>query len=103
MFKHEIKVELSNNNGLIDLIEKTYFKEGYLGKISDSKKNFIKIEDDVNVTILNGLHNGFVKITNEDVIDGTLRFLIDESENEIRLYPISIYCIKMDENRYSFY
>jgi hypothetical protein len=43
-----------------------------------------------------------VKITNEEVIDGTMRFVIDETENELRLYPISIYCIK-EEEKYIFY
>lgn len=102
MLKHEIKVELSNNDELVNIIEKAYFKEGFGGKITDSKKNFIKVDDEVNVAIFSGLHNGVVKVTNDELIDGSLRFLIDESENEIRLYPISIYCIKV-EDKYSFY
>lgn len=103
MIKHEIKVELNQTESLKSIIEKAYFEEGQMGKIV-SKKHFIKIEesDDVNYTIFNGLNNVTVKITNEEVIDGTMRFVIDESENEVRLYPISIYCIK-EEEKYIFY
>lgn len=103
MIKHEIKVELKNSEDLKKIIEKAYFEEGQMGKIV-GKKHFIKIEqsDDVNWTIFNGLNNVTVKITNEEVIDGTMRFVIDETENELRLYPISIYCIK-EEEKYIFY
>jgi hypothetical protein len=48
------------------------------------------------------MNNVTVKITNDEVIDGTMRFVIDETEGEVRLYPISIYSIK-EENRYIFY
>ena len=103
MSKHEIRVELSNSDDLKTIIEKAYFKEGFGGKIL-GKKHFIKIDesDDVNHTIFKGLNNATVKVTNEEVIDGAMRFLIDETEGELRLYPISIYCIK-EEERYSFY
>ena len=48
------------------------------------------------------LHVKQTKITNEEVIDGAMRFMIDETQGEIRLYPISIYCIK-EEDKYIFY
>jgi hypothetical protein len=102
MIKHEIKVELNQTESLKSIIEKAYFDEGQMGKIL-GKNHFIKIDesDDVNWAIFNGLHNVTVKVTNEEVIDGAMRFVIDESENELRLYPISIYCIK--EEKYIFY
>lgn len=102
--KHEIKVEFSNSDILKGIIEKAYFEEGYAGKIMGNE-NFIKVDeeiDDVSYVIFKGLHNATVKITNSDVIDGAMRFLIDENNNEVRLYPISIYCVKED-NRYTFY
>lgn len=103
MVKHEIKVELKSTEEIKKIIELAYFEEGFGGKIL-GKKHFLTIteQDDVNWTIFNGLHNATVKITNEDIIDGTMRFVIDESEGDIRLYPISIYCIK-EEDRYIFY
>ena len=103
MVKHEIKVELKSTEEIKKIIELAYFEEGFGGKIL-GKKHFltVKEEDDVNWTIFNGLHNATVKITNEEIIDGAMRFVIDESEGDIRLYPISIYCIK-EEDRYIFY
>ena len=101
MVKHEIKVELSDSATIQTLIEKSYFKEGFKGKIL-GKKNFLTIDesDEINHTIFKGLNNATVKITNE-IIDGSMRFMVDETEGEIRLYPISIYCVK--EEKYSFY
>lgn len=102
MIKHEIRVELTNTEDLSEIINKAYFKEGFGGKITDSKKHFIKIEDDVNVSIFTGLHNATVKIMNDELIDGVMRFVIEDDAKGIRLYPISIYCIKV-EDKYSFY
>ncbi len=103
MIRHEIKVEYSNSEVLKKLIEKAYFEEGQMGKIL-SKENYITIDesDDVTHTIFKGLNSVTTKITNEEVIDGTMRFMVDETQGEVRLYPISIYCIK-EEGRYLFY
>jgi hypothetical protein len=103
MVKHEIKVELEKSEDLLNLIQKAYFQEGLNGKIL-GKNHYITIEesDDINWTIFNGLNNATVKISNSDIIDGTMRFIIDETSGEVRLYPISIYCIKEDE-KYIFY
>ena len=103
MVKHEIKVELEKSEDLLNLIQKAYFQEGLNGKIL-GKNHYITIEesDDINWTIFNGLNNATVKISNSNVIDGTMRFIVDETSGEIRLYPISIYCIKEDE-KYIFY
>lgn len=101
--KHEIKVEFSKTELLKDIIEKAYFEEGLGGKIL-GKKHFIKVDeevDDVSYVIFKGLNNATVKITNE-IIDGSMRFLIDETSGEVRLYPVSIYCIR-EEEKYSFY
>jgi hypothetical protein len=102
MVKHEIKVEISRAEDLKNIIEKAYYEEGFGGKLI-GKKHYLKIDesDDVNYTIFKGLNNATVKVLNDEVIDGTMRFIIDETEGEIRLYPVSVYCIK--EDRYSFY
>lgn len=103
MVKNEIKVDFSNTESLKNIIEKAYFQDGLNGKIL-KKEHFIKIEesDDVNYAIFKDMNNVTVKINNTDIIDGSMRFLIDESEGEVRLYPISIYCIK-EESKYIFY
>lgn len=102
MSKHEIKIELDKTEQLREVIEKAYFVDGNLGKIL-GKKHFIKIEetDDVNFTIFKGLNNATVKVSNQEIIDGNMRFIVDEESGELRLYPISTYCIK--EDRYIFY
>ena len=101
MVKHEIKVELSDSTSIQEIIEKAYFEEGQMGKIL-GKKYYLTIDesDEINHTIFKGLNNATVKITNE-IIDGSMRFMIDETEGDVRLYPISVYCVK--EQKYSFY
>lgn len=103
MVKHEIKVELDKTEQLKQIIEKAYFEEGFGGKIL-GKNHYLKIEkdDDINYSIFKGLNNVTVKIINEEVIDGSLRFIIDDTEEQIKLFPISVYCIK-ESDRYIFY
>lgn len=102
MVKHEIRVEISNTDEIKSIIERAYFENGQLGKILGKEYYLlIKEEDSVNHTIFRGLNNATVKIIN-DIIDGSMRFMVDETNNDIRLYPVSTYCIK-DNMRYSFY
>lgn len=103
MIKHEIKIEYSNSEVLKSLIGKAYFEEGYMGKIL-GKNHFIKIDesDDINYIIFKGLNGVTTRIHNEEVLDGSMRFMIDETQGDIRLYPISIYCIK-ENDKYIFY
>jgi len=42
-----------------------------------------------------------IKVTNGEVIDGNLRFMVFEEGESITLSPISIYCIK--EEKYIFF
>jgi hypothetical protein len=104
MIKHEIKVEFSNSDVLKSIIEKAYFEEGHMGKILRKEDHFIKIgeSDEINYTIFKGLNGITTKIINEEVVDGAMRFMVDETQGELRLYPISIYCVK-EEGRYIFY
>jgi hypothetical protein len=104
MVKHEIKVECSATEALREIIEKAYFIEGLAGKIQGKENYMVLTEemDDVAYSVLKGLHNATVKIINPEIIDGTMRFMIDESNDDLRIYPISIYCIKEDE-KYIFY
>ena len=100
MVKHEIKVEISSTDALQSLIEKAYFENGQMGRIMG--KHFLNIENDVDYTILKDIE-GPIKVYNKDIIDGNLRFMVDKGENdEIRLNPISIYCIIQNE-KYVFY
>jgi hypothetical protein len=102
--KHEIRIEFPNAQILSNLIEKAYFEQGLSGKIINKEHHIIVDEksDDVLHTILKGLNNATVKLINPDVIDGTMRFMVDETTGQVRLYPISIYCIK-ETDKYTFY
>jgi len=103
MVKHEIKVEISSTDALQSLIEKAYFEEGQMGRIM-GKYHFLPIDesDDVNYTIFKDLDGATAKVWNKDIIDGTMRFMVNHKDNEIKLTPISIYCIK-EEGKYIFY
>ncbi len=86
------------------IIEKAYFQEGLAGKIQGNQ-NYISLTeemDEVAYSVLKGLHNATVKITNGDVIDGSMRFMVDESNGDLRIYPISIYCYEED-GKFCFY
>jgi hypothetical protein len=103
--KSEIKIEFSNKKELKRLIEKSYFEDGYKGKLL-TKENFIEVTqevDDVTYSIIKGLNNATIKVTNIDVIDGTCRFLVDDTGENPKLYPISMYCIIDDNKKYIFY
>ena len=103
--KTELKIDFKNQEILENLIQKTYFENGQMGALH-GKKNFINISeqsDDVLFTILKGLNDSTIKIQNEDMIDGVARFIVQEEQEEIKLYPISLYCIVDENKKYSFY
>ncbi len=103
MIKHEIKVEILNSGSLIDLIDRAYFIEGDSGKIKGNQ-NYLSLDREMDpelAKVLTGLHKSTIKVICPEVIDGSIRLMVEETEGEIRLYPISIYCIK--EDRYTFY
>jgi hypothetical protein len=87
------------------VIEKAYFEEGYLGKLL-SKNNFIEVSpevDEVVNTVIKGLNNATIKILNNDLIDGSCRFIVDDTGENPKIYPISMYCIVDENKKYIFY
>jgi hypothetical protein len=103
MLKHEVKVELQNSELLKEVIEKTYFEESN-GKIKGNQ-NFFIINEEMEpeaFSVLKEFNNTTVKISNIETIDGTARFIVEKYNDDIKLYPASIYCIKEDD-KYSFY
>lgn|SRR5574343_1312075 len=99
--KNEIKVEFDNSEQLISLIEDVYFADGTLGKLVGKKSHLLVDESDILHTIFKGMDNMICRLTNNDVIDGSLRIVVNEENNVITLHPVSIYCVK--EDKYSFY
>lgn len=104
--KSEIKIEFSKSEPLKDIIQKAYFEEGYVGKLL-TKNNFIEVTpelDDIFYTVVKGLNNATIKVTNNDLIDGSCRFLVDDTGQNPKIFPISMYCVVHDANgKYTFY
>jgi len=103
--KSEIKIEFSNKKELKKIIEKAYFEEGYLGKLL-TNSNFIEVTpdvDDILHTVIKGLNNATIKVSNEELIDGTCRFIVDDTGDNPKIFPISMYCIVDDNKKYIFY
>jgi hypothetical protein len=100
--KYELKIEFKDNQQLEEVIQKSYFEDGTLGKLV-GKKSFITINsDDPLFIVFKGLNNMTVKLINESMIDGIMRFVVDEQQENINLFPINNYCI-VEDTKYSFY
>lgn len=100
--KYELKIEFKDNQQLEQVIQKSYFEDGTLGKLV-GKKSYVTIgSEDPLFIIFKGLNNITVKLLNEEMIDGSMRCVVDETESVINLYPINNYCI-VEDKKYSFY
>jgi hypothetical protein len=100
--KYELKIEFKHNQELETVIQKSYFEDGTLGKLV-GKKGFVTIKsEDPMFIIFKGLNNMTVKLINEEMIDGSMRCVVDELNDIINLYPINNYCI-VEDKKYSFY
>lgn len=99
--KYEMKIEFDKKNELKKVIESCYFDDNN-GKLRPCDSHLTIGKNDPIYIMLKGLNNMTVRITNEELIDGCSRFVVDEKENEIKLIPCSIYCI-IENNKYSFY
>jgi len=102
--RNEIKLDFPDKDLLENLIQKCYFENGDRGKLCNTSNDGIIINnDDIIYDILRGLNNFVIKLSNSSIIDGSMRFIISETDDSfIKLDPISIYCIVEDE-LYSFY
>jgi hypothetical protein len=102
--KNEIKVEVNNKELLENMINESYFKNGNNGKlVKPLSKTKVSYEtDNVLYTFVKGLNNVVFKITNEELIDGSMRCIIT-SEKETIIEPISNFCIVDENKKYSFY
>jgi hypothetical protein len=100
--KYEIKIEYKQTEQLENTIQKSYFEDGTMGKLV-GKKAFITIDkEDPLFIVFKGLNNLTAKLTNEDLIDGSMRCVVDETEDNINLFPINNYCI-VEQEKYSFF
>lgn len=95
--KHELKIEFKDTKVLLDFIKSSY-NNGYL---TDKSKKLIFEKNSTTYNLCKGLTNLPVRLWNDEIIDGTIRFIIEEEEEVISLYPCSI-CYEEDNNKYSF-
>ena len=100
--KYELKIEYKDKSQLDQVIKKSYFEDGTKGKLIGQKSSLKILKDDPLFIVFKGLNNMTAKILNEDLIDGSVRCVVDENSEEIKLFPVNPYCIIEDE-KYSFY
>jgi hypothetical protein len=100
--KYELKIEFKIKEELERVIQSSYFEDGTMGRLV-GKKTFLTIgSEDPLFIIFRGLNNMTVKLINDDMFDGTMRCVVDETPEVINLYPINNYCI-VEDSKYSFY
>jgi len=100
--KYELKIEFKIKEELERVIQSSYFEDGTMGRLV-GKKTFLTIgSEDPLFIIFRGLNNMTVKLTNDDMFDGSMRCVVDETPEVINLYPINNYCI-VEDSKYSFY
>jgi hypothetical protein len=100
--KYELRIEFYKNEELKKLIEQSYFEAGTMGKLLGQKYSLAIQKEDPLYIIFKGLNNMTVRLHNTELIEGSMRMVIDEHEWGVNLFPCSIYCIVEDE-KYSFY
>lgn len=100
--KYELKIEYRDKTQLDKVIQDSYFKSGNKGKLLGKKSSLTITKDDPLFIVFKGLNNMTAKILNDEIIDGSVRCIVDESDKEIKLFPVNSYCIVEDE-KYSFY
>jgi len=61
-------------------------------------------QEDPLFIVFRGLNNTTVKLLNDEILEGSMRCIVDDTDNMINLFPINNYCI-IDEKskKYSFY
>jgi hypothetical protein len=100
--KYELKIDFKQTEELENVIVQSYFEQNNNGKLI-GKKSYLKIDiNDPLFTVFKGLNNMTVKLQN-DLIDGSMRCVVDENSEVINLYPINNYCIIDSDKKYSFY
>jgi hypothetical protein len=101
--KQELRLKFDNDESLKDVIEKTYFDDDNNGKIRGYDNYFlIEKESDIYEQLI-GSDNITVKFESDNLVEGFIKCLVKDYNGTIKSYPISIYCIKTENDMYSFY
>lgn len=100
--KYELKIEFKEKEQLKQIIEKSYFEDGTKGKLVGKKAYLTINQDDPLFIVFKGLNNITAKLTNDEIIDGSMRCVVDENGERINLFPVNNYCV-VEHEKYSFY
>ena len=100
--KYELKIEFRDKIELDKVIKESYFDAGQKGKLIGKKSSLKISKDDPLFIVFKGLNNMTAKILNDEIIDGSVRCVVDETDKEIQLFPVNSYCI-VEDQKYSFY
>ena len=100
--KYELKIEFQDEKQLENVIQSSYFEDGQLGKLVGKKSHLRINNQDPLFSNFKGLNNATVKVLNEEMLDGSMRCVVDENDNFIDLYPINNFCI-FENKKYTFY
>ena len=90
--KYDIKIDFKDIKILSRYIKSVY-NNGYL---IDKSKPLEIAENSFIFPLCKGLTNHTVRLCNEELIDGSLRLIIEEHSNVILLYPASMKWIIID-------
>lgn len=103
MIEKEVKVEINNDDILSDLIQKAYFEKGQMGKLmgDDYCIESSQIKDS-KIDYLKDLDGSIIKATNENIINGSIRLIVNSSKTGFQLKPVSIYCIE-ENDKYTLF
>jgi len=99
MIKYEMKVEIADNEKVRNLIEESYLNSN--GKLTKGGKIIFE-KGGEEFEELKNLNKNTIKISNQELILGTLRCIVEERDDSITIKPISLYCVDAD-GKYSFY
>lgn len=89
------------NEKLSNIIENSYFSDNSMGKLN-RKVEFSLDKGSMSYKMLDGDGNDYVKASS-DIIDGSMRFFVNRESDTIKLLPESMFCVKNEEGKYSFY
>jgi len=95
--RYDLKIEIKDTKFFLDFLKRAY-KDGVL---LDSKQKITFDKDSFVFPLCKGLTNLTARLYNEEIVDGTARFIISENEDNIEMYPCSLYC-EFENNKYSF-
>ncbi len=95
--KYELKIEIKETKPLVNLIKKSY-KDGVL---SDKTQKLTYDKNSAMYNLCKGLSNLFIRLYNDKIMDGSIKFIINEEEENIGLYPCSLYC-EYENKKYNF-